>query len=84
MPRLFRIPKRELDLAAREERKEHPWMTHRQAVHTARDHLVRHPTYQKAMGVAEHIMERQERGMKPIRRKRRPASDAFIHSDFPF
>jgi len=72
MPRKFRIPKRDLDIAAREEHKEHPWLTHKEARKVATDHLSKHPYYLQAYGVAERIMAKQEAANKPKRRRPTP------------
>ena len=84
MPRKFRIPERELDRAAREEHKEHPWLTHKEARKVATDHLSEHPAYLKAMSVAEQIMAKEEARNKPKRRKPRLKPSGFMNRGFPY
>ena len=84
MIRRTRIPKRDLDEATREEAKEHPWFTHKEARKVAMDHLSKHPSYLKAFGVAEQIMAKEEARNKPKRRKPRPNPSGWITRGYQF
>jgi len=67
--RTFRVDRRDLEVGARHEMEhtKNPTVARR----IARDHLREHPTYYQVLPMAEHMMETKEKGMKPIRRKRR-------------
>jgi len=84
MARRMRIPKRELDVAAREEHKEHPWLSVKEARKVATDHLSRHPYYMKAMNVAEQIMAKEEASNKPKRRRPRPKPGGWMNRGFNY
>ena len=80
----YRIPKRVLVKAAKEEAKEHPWLTAKEARKVATDHLRHHPYYMQAMGVAEQIMAKEEASNKPKRRKHKPNTTAFMNRGYDF
>ena len=80
----YRIPKRVLVKAAKEEAKEHPWLTAKEARKVATDHLSKHPYYMKAMGVAEQIMAKEEARNKPKRRKPKPNPTGWINRGYQF
>jgi hypothetical protein len=84
MTRRMRIPKRDLVEAAREEHKEHPWLTAKEARKVATDHLSKHPAYMKAMSVAEQIMAKEEARNKPKRRRARPKPGGWMNRGFPY
>jgi hypothetical protein len=79
-----RIPKRVLVKAAKEEAKEHPWLTAKEARKVATDHLSKHPYYMHAMGVAEQIMAKEEASNKPKRRRQKPNPTAFMNRGYDF
>lgn len=80
----YRIPKRVLVKAAREEAKEHPWLTAKEARKVATDHLSKHPYYMQAYSVAEQIMAKEEARNKPKRRKPKPNPTGFINRGYDF
>ena len=80
----YRIPKRVLIKAAKEEAKEHPWLTAKEARKVATDHLSRHPYYMQAQAVADQIMAKEEASNKPKRRKPKPNPIGFMNSGYDF
>jgi hypothetical protein len=71
-------------MATREEAKEHPWLTHKEARKVAVDHLSHHPYYLKAMTVAEQIMAKEEVRKKPKRRRPKANPNGWINRGYNF
>jgi hypothetical protein len=66
----YRVDHRELERGAKHE------LEHTDSIRTARriarDHLREHPNYYKVLPVAEKMMARTERMIKPMKKKPRP------------
>jgi len=72
MPPRYRVNQKDLQKGAKIEQKIHPWASDTRARRMARDNLQQHPKYYATQPVAQAIMHREERGLKPIRRKPQP------------
>ena len=68
--RTYRIDRRDLEVGARHELEHTKNITTARRI--ARDHLKEHPTYYQVLPMAEHMMEQKEKGIRPIRKRRRP------------
>lgn len=80
----YPVHRKELEKGARIEQKEHPWASETRARRIARDHLQSHPRYYAVEPVAENMMTRSERRIRPIRRKRAPRPFNPLTDGLPF
>ena len=71
MAERFRVDKKDLEFAARQERERHPWMGIKTSRRIARENLQRHPKFYVVEGQAEYLRANAERGMKPQKRRRK-------------
>jgi hypothetical protein len=69
MVKRYRVDSKQLKAGAKIEAKEHH-VGERTARRIARQHLERHPSFYKLEPVFDRMMERDERNIKPIKRKR--------------
>lgn len=66
--RQYRVDRKQLDIGTKHEM-EHT-TSERTARRIARDHLREHPTYYKVLPIAEKAMTRNEKNIRPIRKKK--------------
>ncbi len=79
MAERFRVNKKDLEFAARQERANHPWMGIKTSRRIARENLQRHPKFYVVENQAEYLRANAERGIKPVKRKRRqPRKDTGL------
>ena len=72
MGQRFRVNKQDVENGARIEGDRHPWMSMRTRRRIARENLSSHPKFYIIEGQAEYLRTNAERGLKPVKRRRRP------------